>query len=125
MAWIMCCARLQSQSSLLLCANKSGSLGRSLRVTLRVQEAVSASNFNVELLYGIALAWGEACECQRDMLKQGGPAGRIALEQLYSIIPGIETMAAESALAQSDAWLSKEISANVSAFDAHPRITQT
>ena len=73
------------------------------------------SNFNTELLYGIALAWGEACECLRNMLKQAGPAGKIAPEQLYSIIPGTETMTGESTLARSDAWLSKEIAANVSA----------
>ena len=121
----MSCARLQSQSSLTLSAEDSRALGRSLEATLDVQEASSASNFNTELLYGIALAWGEACDCLRDMLKQGGPAGRIAPEQLYSIIPGTETMAAESALAQSDAWLSKEIAANVSAFCTHHRMTPT
>ena len=92
---------------------------------MHMQEASSASNFNTELLYGIALAWGEACECLRDMLKQVGPAGRIAPQQLYSIIPGTETMAAESALAQSDAWLSKEIAANVSALNTHHRMTHT
>ena len=125
MLWILCSARLQSQSSLILCAGDSDFLGRSLTATLHVQEASSASNFNTELLYGIALAWGEACECLRDMLKQVGPAGRIAPEQLYSIIPGTGTMAAESTLAQSDAWLSKEIAANVSACYTHHRLTQT
>ena len=87
-----------------------------------MQEASPASIFNAELLYGIALAWGEACECLRDMLRQVGPAGRIAPEQLYSIIPGAEAMTAESTLAQSDAWLSKEIAANVSVFDSPLKI---
>ena len=82
-----------------------------------MQEASPASIFNAELLYGIALAWGEACDCLRDMIRQIGPAGRIATEQLYNIIPATETMTAESTLAHSDAWLSKEIAANVSAFD--------
>ena len=62
----------------------------------------------------MALAWTDACDYLREMTRQHGPAGRLAPEQLYSIIPGPDTMAVkELNAAQFDARLSKTIASKV------------
>lgn len=62
----------------------------------------------------MALAWSDACDYLREMTRQIGPAGRLAPEQLYSIIPGPDTMAVkELDAAQFDPRLSKIIASKV------------
>ena len=62
----------------------------------------------------MSLAWSDACDYLREMTKQIGPAGRLAPEQLYSIIPGPDTMAVkELDAAQCDAQLSMTIASKV------------
>jgi len=80
-----------------------------------------ASDFNGDLLSGIVLAWSEASDYLRDMLRQVTPAGRLTADQLYAIIPRADTIAADLAPAQNDAWLSKTISSEVTTA-IHPSI---
>lgn len=62
----------------------------------------------------MALAWNNACDYLREMTRQIGPAGRLATEQLYSIIPSPDTMAVkELGAARFDARLSKTIASKV------------
>ena len=72
-----------------------------------------AVDFNAKLLSGIALAWGEACDYLLDLPRQVAPAGRLTPEQLYTIIPRAETMAAEDFVAQNDARLGRRIAKEV------------
>ena len=62
----------------------------------------------------MALAWNDACDYLREMTRQMGPAGRLAPEQLYSIIPSPDTMAVkELDAACFDVRLSKTIASKV------------
>ena len=74
---------------------------------------LAAVDFNAEMLSGIAVAWGEACESLQDLPRQVAPAGRLMPEQLYALIPSAETMA-EDAQGQNDAQLSTRIAKEVS-----------
>ena len=79
---------------------------------LNVQVAPLAP-FNDELLSGIALAWGDACDYLQDPPRRVTRAGRLPPEQLYALIPNAEIMVAEEAPAQHDARLSSRIARQV------------
>lgn len=73
---------------------------------------LAAIDFNAEMLSGIAVAWGEACDCLQDLPRQSTSAYRLLPEQLYDIIPKAESIA-EDAQGQSDAQLSTRIAKEV------------
>lgn len=88
-----------------------------------VQSALLAAiDFNAELLSGLALAWGEACDYLQELPRQSTPARWLSPEQLYAIIPGAETMAAEDPEAQNDARLSTYIAKEVTNATLRPKL---
>ena len=85
---------------------------------------LAAIDFNAELLSGLGLAWGEACDYLQDLPRQSTLAGRLAPEQLYAIIPRAEVMAAEDPEAHIDAWLSTRIAKKVMTAKLRPELQE-
>ena len=89
-----------------------------------VQSApLAAIDFNAELLSGLVLAWGEACDYLQDLPRQSTPERCLSPEQLYAIIPTAETMAAEDTEAQDDSQLSTRIAKEVTTAGNAARVT--
>ena len=74
---------------------------------------LAAVDFNAEMLGGIAVAWGEACDGLQDLPRQVAPAGRLMPEQIYAIVPRAESIGGD-AQGQNDAQLSARIAKEVS-----------